>query len=146
MKHVTVNEAHDQMEQGATYLDVRSTREFAIGHPAGAFNVPLIEPDEDSGMMQPNPDFVRVVKAVFPADAKLVVGCQAGGRSMRAAQVLEAFGFNDVANVRGGFGGGPSPAGNQMDQGWVSAGFPVETTAQPGHSYSDLAAKADDVK
>jgi len=65
---------------------------------------------------------------------------------MRAAQVLEAFGFNDVANVRGGFGGGPSPSGNQMDQGWVSAGFPVETNARPGHTYKDLAARADDPK
>src|SRR5262245_50071740 len=127
MKHVTVNEAHDLMQHGATYLDVRSTREFAMGHPAGAFNVPLVEPDEDTGVMQANPDFVAVVKAVVPADTRRVIGCQAGGRSMRAAQVLQAFGFTDVANVSGGFGGGPDPTGRQMEQGWASAGLPVET-------------------
>jgi rhodanese-related sulfurtransferase len=130
MKHVTVHEAHDQMQQGAAYLDVRSTREFAMGHPAGAFNVPILEPDEDTGVMQANPDFVAVMKAVFPAETK------------RAAQILEAFGFTDVANVRGGFGGGPDPMGRQMDPGWASAGLPVETTAQAGRSYAELAARA----
>ena len=78
MKHVTVTEAHEQMQHGATYLDVRSTREFAMGHPAGAFNVPLLEPDEETGVMQPNADFVRVIQAVFPAETGLVIGCQAG--------------------------------------------------------------------
>lgn len=143
MKHVTVTEAHDQMQKGVTYVDVRSTREFATGHPAGAFNVPLLEADEDTGMMQPNPDFVRVIQKVFPAGAPLLIGCQAGGRSMRAAQVLEAFGFTDVANVRGGFGGGGSPMGG-MDPGWAPSGLPVETTPQAGRSYPELAARADE--
>ena len=114
-----------------------------MGHPAGAFNVPLLEPDEDTGVMQPNADFVRVIQAVFPAETTLVIGCQAGGRSMRAAQVLEAFGFHDVANVRGGYGGGANPMGGQMDPGWVSSGLPVASTPEPGRSYPELAARAD---
>ena len=40
--------------------------EFDSGHPAGAVNVPLFEPDEDTGQMTPNPDFVRVMQATFP--------------------------------------------------------------------------------
>ena len=46
--------------------------------------------------MMPNPDFVRVMQDAFAPDATLLVGCQVGGRSMRAAQVLESFGFTDV--------------------------------------------------
>ena len=35
--------------RAADYVDVRSTPEFADGHPAGAANVPIFEPDEDTG-------------------------------------------------------------------------------------------------
>jgi rhodanese-related sulfurtransferase len=53
---------------------------------------------------------------------------------MRAAQVLETFGFTDVANVRGGFGGGMG------DAGWATSGLPVETSAS---TYDALLGKAD---
>jgi rhodanese-related sulfurtransferase len=143
-KHVSVTEAHQLIQQGHTYVDVRSTVEFAQAHPAGAVNVPLIEPDEVSGQMQPNPDFIRVMQASFPADAKLLIGCQVGGRSMRAAQMLEAFGFHDVTNVRGGFGGMHDPmSGRTIDPGWAESGLPVETGAPAGQGYQDLLAAAD---
>lgn len=134
VKQVSVSEAHAQQQEGATYVDVRSTVEFNSGHPAGAINVPLFEPDEDTGQMTPNADFVRVMQATFPPDTRMLVGCQAGGRSMRAAQVLESFGFTDVANVRGGFGGGMG------DAGWVTSGLPVDTSAS---TYDALLDKAD---
>ena len=141
MKHATVHEAHQLQQQGATYVDVRSTQEFAAGHPDGAFNVPLLEPD-DRGQMAENPDFLRVMKAVFPRDARLLVGCQAGVRSMRAAQMLESFGFSDVTNVRGGFGGGRSPMG-AIDPGWSPSGLPVESGAPAERSYETLLDKAE---
>ena len=104
-RQLSVTEAHQLIQQGHVYVDVRSTMEFEQAHPAGAVNVPLLEPDDVTGQMQPNPDFMRVMQGSFPPDARLLVGCQVGGRSMRAAQMLEAFGFSDVSNVRGGFGG-----------------------------------------
>ena len=142
-KHASVTEARQLQEQGYTYVDVRSTHEFAAGHPAGAVNVPLIEPDEDSGQMMPNPDFLRVMKAVFAPDAKLLVGCQVGGRSLRAAQMLESFGYADVTNVRGGFAGMRDPLGRPVDPGWAESNLPVEHDQPPGRSYPDLVAKAD---
>jgi rhodanese-related sulfurtransferase len=142
-KHVSVTDARRLQEEGYTYVDVRSTREFAAGHPAGAVNVPLIEPDEDTGQMMPNPDFVRVMQAIFPPDAKLLIGCQVGGRSMRAAQMLESFGFADVSNVRGGFAGMRDPMGRSIDPGWVESELPVEEDQPAGRSYADLAARAD---
>ena len=143
VKQISVTEASALQAQGAVYLDVRSTREYVDGHPAGAVNIPLFEPDEDTGEMTPNPDFLRVVQANFPSDTPFLVGCQVGGRSMRAAEVLQAFGYTDLSNVRGGFDGAyDHVSGRLIDKGWVESGLPVEHHAPPGGSYSHLLAKA----
>jgi rhodanese-related sulfurtransferase len=142
MKHVDVHEAHELQQQGHTYVDVRSTVEFADGHPAGAVNVPLLEPDDETGEMAPNPDFLRVMSSAFKPDAALLIGCQMGGRSMHAANMLASSGFTNVANVRGGFGGSGGPFGGG-DPGWASAGLPVATEDEPGEGYRALLSKAD---
>lgn len=141
-KHVSVTEARDLQQHGATYVDVRSRGEFEQGHPADAVNVPLLDQDFSTGEVMPNPDFVRVMQATFPPDARLLIGCQVGGRSMRAAQILESFGFQDVANVKGGFSGMRDPMGRSIDPGWEESGLPVETGAPEGRRYEDVAAKA----
>ena len=141
-KHASVADARQLQEQGGTYVDVRSQAEFETGHPAGAVNVPLIDLDPDSGRMMPNPDFVRVMSANFAPESKLLIGCQVGGRSMRAAQMLEAFGFTDVTNVKGGFAGMRDPMGRLIDPGWAESGLPVETGTASGQRYADLAEKA----
>lgn len=144
LTNISVQDAHDQASQGATLIDVRSTREFNAGHPAGAVNVPLMEPDEDTGQMTPNPDFVRVIQANFPADRPLILSCQSGGRSLRAGRMLESFGYGDVANVLGGFMGKRDPVdGRTVDPGWQESGLPTATTPPTGGSYAELAAKAD---
>jgi len=140
MKHVSVTEAHAAQQQGATYVDVRSTGEFGAGYPAGAINVPLIEPDEETGQAQANPDFVRVIQARFAPDAPLLLGCQMGSRSMRAAQILESFGFSNVSNVRGGFGGARGMMGHEA--GWAEAGLPIETEDEAGANYREQLARA----
>jgi rhodanese-related sulfurtransferase len=142
-KHVNVTEARALQTQGHTYVDVRSTYEFSQGHPAGAVNVPLIEADPDTGQMMPNPDFVRVMQATFPVDAKLLIGCQVGGRSTRAAQMLETFGFSDVTNVRGGFHGARDMTGRLVDPGWAESGLPTEGESPAGTSYQALLDAAD---
>ena len=141
-KHASVTEARQLQEDGGTYVDVRSRPEFEMGHPAGAVNVPLIDRDPSSGQMMPNPDFIRVMQSNFSPDATLLIGCQVGGRSMRAAQMLESFGFSDVTNVKGGFGGMRDPMGRSIDPGWAESGLPVEDGAPAGRRYDDLAAKA----
>jgi len=143
-KQVSVIEAHELQQQGHVYVDVRSREEFAGGHPEGAVNVPLLDRAEGSGQLQPNADFARVMQAAFPKGTALLVGCQMGGRSQRAAQMLEAFGFTDVANVRGGFGGARDPmSGRVLDSGWADSGLPVEEGHPADRSYADLLAKAD---
>jgi rhodanese-related sulfurtransferase len=145
--HRTPPEAHEQQQKGATLVDVRSTREYNTGHAAGAVNVPLLEPDEDTGQMTPNPDFVRVMQANFPADAPLLLACQGGGRSARAARMLETFGYSNITNVLGGFLGKRDPTdGRTIDAGWHECGLPTDTTPAPGGSYAELIAKADAAK
>jgi rhodanese-related sulfurtransferase len=140
-KQISVEDARKLQEQGAVYVDVRSQMEFEGGHPADAVNVPLLDHDARSGQVMPNPDFMEVMKANFPADTALLIGCQVGGRSQRAAMMLESIGFTNVANVRGGFSGMRDPMGRTVDPGWADSGLPVETDA-PGRTYEDMMKKA----
>src|SRR5580698_4390075 len=98
-------QAHETLTKnpGAIYLDVRTESEFAQGHPEGAINVPVVF-IKGPGQMELNGEFVNVVAKVLPREKKLVVGCLAGGRSQRACELLEAAGYSDLTNVRGGFG------------------------------------------
>jgi rhodanese-related sulfurtransferase len=142
-KDISVTEARQLQESGSTYVDVRSSEEYAAGHPEGAVNVPLLERDDD-GRMAPNPEFLRVMRAHFPPDARLLLGCQVGGRSARAAQMLEAFGYTNVTNVRGGFGGMKDMMGRTVDPGWAESNLPVEHDQPAGRSYRDMVERADE--
>jgi rhodanese-related sulfurtransferase len=137
IKHVTVQQAHQQQRSGANYLDVRSIPEFEQGHPEGAFNIPLLHFDRSSGQMRPNPDFLEVVRANFPPATPLVIGCKMGGRSQQACEILATAGFHDVANVLGGWGGAPQLG----HTGWLQAGLPVETAADASREYDTLEKK-----
>jgi rhodanese-related sulfurtransferase len=141
-KHASVTEAHQLQQQGGMYVDVRSRGEYEAGHPAGAINVPLLDRDPATMQMAPNPDFVRVMQATFDPATPLLIGCQVGGRSVRAAQMLESFGFSNVTNVKGGFSGMRDPLGRVIDPGWLDSGLPTEQGAPPGRRYEDVAAKA----
>jgi rhodanese-related sulfurtransferase len=138
IKHLTVQQAHQQQTAGAAYVDVRSIPEFQQGHPDGAFNIPLLHVHLQTRQMLPNPEFLAVVKANFSTDAPLVIGCQMGGRSQQACEILSSAGFVNVANVLGGWGGAP-----QMGHtGWVQAGLPIEATADEAREYDALQKKA----
>ena len=145
VKQVDVKQAHAlQSDEGYTYVDVRSTPEYEQGHPAGAHNVPLLNLDPATRQMLPNPDFVNVMQACYAQDARLLIGCQMGGRSARAADILAAAGYTDVSNVLGGFGGARDRmSGQVLNEGWADAGLPVETAATPGGSYAELRQRAD---
>src|SRR5262245_16291244 len=110
VKRIAPEEARDLIDKdGYVYLDVRSVPEFAAGHPTGAYNVPLL--DMGPGGMVDNPDFLKVVEKNFEKGAKLVVGCKAGGRSARAAALLERAGYTNVVDQRNGYDGTPLPTG-----------------------------------
>lgn len=115
---ISPSEAHAKMKDEAyTYIDVRSSLELASGRPAGAVNVPLTN-DEDA--------FVDAVERSFAKDAKLIIGCQTGIRSLRAARLLLAAGFTNVLEQRAGFDAARGPFGEVKEPGWSRAGLPVE--------------------
>ena len=139
VKRVMAAEAAELVKEGWAYLDVRSIPEFDDGHPPGAANVPLLH--FQGGRMAPNPDFQRVVEANFPKDAKIVVGCKAGGRSLQAATLMQAAGYTNVVDMRGGFHGERDGFGRVTAPGWAEAGLPVETSAPAEKTYAELAKK-----
>lgn len=97
MKSITIDEL--AARSGVPLIDVRERDEFAAGHVPGAVNVPLSELGDRLDEL--------------PSEAFDVI-CQAGGRSARAAQALEARGY-DATNVDGGTGE------------WIASGRAVDT-------------------
>jgi rhodanese-related sulfurtransferase len=143
IKHIDVKQAYLlQSAEGYVYIDVRSVPEFEKGHPAGAHNVPLLLFDTGARQMRPNADFLSVVQANYSLETKLLIGCQVGGRSVQAAQILASVGYADVSNVLGGFGGASDPTTGQLvNEGWVQAGLPVDSETPIGSDYENLKRK-----
>jgi rhodanese-related sulfurtransferase len=139
MKSVNPQEAQALLAQGWTYVDVRSEVEFERGHPAGALNLPLLH--SEAGGMVPNADFLKVAEAVLPKDQRLVLGCQAGGRALKAVQLLAQHGYQELALQRCGWGGSRTPTG-QIEPGWAASNLPTETGHPPERSYRELAKRA----
>lgn len=139
-KRVTPAEAAQLMNEGWTYIDVRSIPEFEEAHPAGAANVPLLH--AQGGRLVPNPEFQAVITANYQRDAKLVVGCKAGGRSAQAVGLLTSLGYTNLIDVRGGFGGERDAMGRTVVAGWIEANLPAAKGAESSVPYTTLQAKA----
>ena len=77
-------------EQEAALIDVRTDKEYAEGHIAGAI---LID--------QFQSDFAEQVKAKLPKDKVIAIYCRSGRRSANAAGKLADIGYKCV-NLKGG--------------------------------------------
>lgn len=131
VRRVSPAEAKSLLDLGYTYVDVRSVEEFHDLHPAGAQNVPLHAPGPRGGPPS-TAEFVTAMARRFARDAKIVVGCATGVRSLRAAELLLGSGFTDVFEQRGGMEGSRGPFGNLVEQGWVEAGLAVASGPDAG--------------
>jgi rhodanese-related sulfurtransferase len=135
IKSVSPEEAQALIEQGAVYVDVRSEPEFEQGHPPGALNLPIAH--LGPGGMTPNPDFLAVFEKSFGKGEQLVIGCKAGGRSRRAAELLVQAGFTDISDMAAGWDGSRDAFGRALP-GWSRRNLPVETGEPGGQSYPDV--------
>jgi rhodanese-related sulfurtransferase len=124
------------LDQGYVYLDVRSEPEFALGHPEGAYNIPL--KFQAPGGMVDNPDFLAVVRATFPPTQALVLGCRSGSRSRTAALRLLDAGYTSVVEQRAGYDGVRDPFGQLTEPGWHASGLPTGFEPVPGRDYAAL--------
>jgi sulfur-carrier protein adenylyltransferase/sulfurtransferase len=82
---------HEQMNNGATIVDVRETEEFAAGHIPGAKHVPR-------GYLES-----RIEGAVPDRAQHLILYCASGNRSAYAARTLiDDLGYENVESMLGG--------------------------------------------
>ena len=73
-----------------TIRDVRKTTEFEIGHIKEAENIPLAQISE--------------LMTEFDKEETNYIHCAGGYRSMVASSILKSRGYDNVANIQGGFG------------------------------------------
>ena len=66
-----------------------------------------------------------------------MIGCQSGGRSLRAAEALLNAGYTAIIEQRAGYKGARDAFGAVTEPGWEPLGLPVETTTA-GRAYDDL--------
>lgn len=84
---VTPSTARELLDAGAVLVDVRTTAEWRAGHAPSARHIPLDQLPRKIGSV--------------PASGTVVVMCQSGVRSARAAAMLRAEGI-DARSLRGG--------------------------------------------
>ncbi len=70
-------------------IDMRKGGEFAAEHVDGAINLPL--------------DYINELMPEFPREENMYIHCQGGYRSMIAASILKARGFENVIEITGGY-------------------------------------------
>ena len=117
IKEITPQQVFENLsaDKSVVYIDVRTAQEFSNGHATGAVNIPVAFADPARGMVL-NPDFISVVEKNFSKDKQIIVGCQAGPRSTRAAGMLLEAGYQDVFNLLGGFGAMRDQMGKSLRQ------------------------------
>lgn len=111
-RSVPIRVAHELLQAGHRYLDVRTSEEYNAGHAVGATNIPYMF-KAGSGMTK-NPSFLKEVSAVFGKDDEIVVGCLSGKRSLMAATELLSAGFTGITDIQGGYSA------------WKENGLPTE--------------------
>jgi hydroxyacylglutathione hydrolase len=87
-------------EHHGVVVDVREPAEFSAGHVPGAVSMPQAE--------------LATRLQELPRDRELLVVCESGTRSLRAAKFLKQVGFGSVTNLAGGTAA------------WRNVGQPVE--------------------
>lgn len=87
---ITAEELENQFNAETVLIDVRKPGEFAAEHVDGAKSIPL--------------DFMNNYLSEFPKDKHIILHCAGGYRSMIAASILKARGWDNLVDVIGGFG------------------------------------------
>eukprot|EP00871_Galdieria_phlegrea_P001174 jgi/Galph1/2057/GphlegSOOS_G766.1 len=103
---VTPKEAQKRCQQeGWKFIDVRTKEEYnrvdIEGRPTGSICIPYML--KEGGEMKPNPSFLSEVKQMFQPSDKILLSCQSGRRSSMAAKSLKEAGYENVADVDGGY-------------------------------------------
>ncbi|MES2799665.1 MAG: MBL fold metallo-hydrolase [Bacteroidota bacterium] len=90
VKRISAVDFAQNYSPSSKVIDVRKPGEYEGSHVKGAKSVPL--------------DFLANEMEAFPKDQQFIIHCQGGYRSMIAASILKARGFDNFLEVAGGFG------------------------------------------
>lgn len=103
IKEMDVQELKAKLESGEKFyfIDCRELEEWEEGHIDGAAFLPLSEFPQ------------RYETVLTEKDAKIVMQCRSGKRSMNACMFLLSKGYSDLNNLEGGI------------LAWTQAGYPV---------------------
>lgn len=80
---------HRQKDQKLLIIDVRKPGEFQAEHVEGALNIPL--------------DYLNTHLAEIPKEGEVYLHCAGGYRSMIAASILKARGWDNLIDIQGGY-------------------------------------------
>ncbi|HMO40664.1 MAG TPA: rhodanese-like domain-containing protein [Saprospiraceae bacterium] len=72
-------------------VDVRTSAEYQAGHIGDAANIDYLAEDFEQQIQSLN------------KDQPVYVYCQVGGRSSKAAKVMQALGFREIYDLQGGY-------------------------------------------
>ena len=106
---ISVKNASDVLQSTDVIIDVREADEFAVGHLAGAINIPR-------GLLEFK---LSGTPALERRDMNVLLYCKTSGRSALAATTMQAMGYLNVMSMAGGY------------DAWVAEGQPVVKLAQP---------------
>jgi len=111
---VSPTEALRRHRAGAVLVDVREPHERASGHASGALGIALAAVESDPQAALPD------------RDVEVLLICEAGGRSLRAARAMCAAGYSRVVSVEGG------------TSRWIAEGLPIEHPEPAGDFDADF--------
>lgn len=86
---ITTDSVYTMMNRENVYiLDVREEYEYNSGHIENAYNIPVSEIN-------------KIKKNEIPLDAVVIVYCQSGNRSKKAAEMLLDLGYKNIYDMGG---------------------------------------------
>jgi rhodanese-related sulfurtransferase len=118
VEQIDIDELANRLDK-VVLLDVREPGEYAAGHVPGAVNLPQAD--------------LALQLETLPRDKPLAVICQAGVRSLRAAQFLKQAGLSDLVSVAGGTAAWEA-AGRPLNQGEATEDHPPVIESEWAHA------------
>jgi len=92
-KLISVNELHELLQgEKIKIIDIRTPKEIANGKIENALEANFY-----------NDDFIAQVEALINKEETVYMYCRSGGRSAKAQKKLNALGYTNIYDVKGGF-------------------------------------------
>lgn len=92
INEIAIENAEKAINDASVMIDVREADEFALGHIAGAINIPR-------GLLEFK---LSGTESLTSRDLNIVLYCKTSGRSALAAETMQNMGYLQVSSIAGG--------------------------------------------